>query len=173
MHLNRRAFLTASLAMPLLALAWPLSALATTSEMAPLERMPLAVHGAEGPHRLDVEVARTSGQRQRGLMGRESLPADHGMLFMYSREQSGRNGFWMFQTLIPLDIAFINREGTIVAIRTMQPCGSSSPSDCRSYTPDTPYAAALEVNAGYFAKRGIRVGDCVALPGEGQAACSR
>ena len=165
MHFNRRAFLTASLAVPLLALVWPLSALANTPQTAPLERMALAVHGAEGPHRLDVEVARTPAQRQRGLMGRESLPADHGMLFMYPREQSGRNGFWMFQTLIPLDIAFINTEGTIVAIRTMQPCGSPSPSDCRSYMPDTPYAAALEVNAGYFAKRGIREGDCVALPG--------
>ena len=165
MHFNRRAFLTASLAVPLLALVWPLSALADTPQTAPLERMALAVHGAEGPHRLDVEVARTPAQRQRGLMGRESLPADHGMLFMYPREQSGRNGFWMFQTLIPLDIAFINSEGTIVAIRTMQPCGSPSPSDCRSYMPDTPYAAALEVNAGYFAKRGIREGDCVALPG--------
>ena len=173
MHCNRRAFLTATLAVPLLALAWPLPALAARPQEATFEKMVLAVHGAEGPHRLDVEVARTSAQRQRGLMGRESLPANHGMLFMYPREQSGRNGFWMFQTLIPLDIAFINSEGTIVAIKTMQPCGSSSPSDCRSYTPDVPYVAALEVNAGYFAKRGIRMGDCVALPGEGRAGCSR
>lgn len=172
MHVNRRAFLTAALALPVVALGWPLTA-GATEQAAPLERMALAVHGAEGPHRVDAEIARTPAQRQRGLMGRDHLPADHGMLFMYSREQAAGNGFWMFQTLIPLDIAFINNEGRIVAIRTMQPCDSPSPSDCRAYTPGTSYAAALEVNAGYFAKRGIRVGDCVALPGAGPVSCSR
>lgn len=167
MHVTRRAFLKAALALPLAAavpLAWHLPALATPEEKR-LERVALAVHTAQGPHRLDVEVADTASLRQRGLMGRERLEEDHGMLFMYSREQPARSGFWMYQTLIPLDIAFINNAGVIVAIKTMQPCESDAPSGCRTYSPGEAYHAALEVNAGYFAERGIRVGDCVAIAG--------
>jgi uncharacterized membrane protein (UPF0127 family) len=138
-------------------------------EAPPLARRSLAIHSAQGPHRLSVEVAQTQAQRQKGLMGRERLPADHGMLFTYAREQSARNGFWMYRTLIALDIAFIDSAGTIVAIMTMPPCKSSSPSDCRAYAPGKPYHAALEVNAGYFEQRGIAVGDCVSLPGNAGA----
>ena len=167
MHVTRRAFLKAALVLPLVAvapLAWHLPAMAATEEKR-LERIALAVHTPQGPHRLDVEVANTASLRQRGLMGRTSLAEDHGMLFVYSREQTAQSGFWMYQTLIPLDIAFINNAGAIVAIKTMLPCESASSSDCRTYAPGEPYHAALEVNAGYFAKRGIRVGDCVAIAG--------
>ncbi|MGS2744674.1 DUF192 domain-containing protein [Halomonas sp. LS-001] len=167
MHVTRRTFLKAALALPLavaVPLSWHLPAMATPEEKR-LERIALAVHTPQGPHRLDVEVADTAPLRQRGLMGRASMEEDHGMLFMYSREQSARSGFWMYQTLIPLDIAFINNAGAIVAIKTMLPCESASSSDCRTYSPGEPYHAALEVNAGYFAERGIRVGDCVAIAG--------
>ncbi|WP_075880736.1 DUF192 domain-containing protein [Vreelandella massiliensis] len=168
MNTTRRALLTASLALPLVALvpfAWVNKALSSEEETPPLKRVSLAVHSAQGPHRLSVEVAQTHAQRQKGLMGRAVLHADHGMLFTYEHEQSAYHGFWMYRTLIPLDIAFIDGEGVIVAIKTMLPCESSSPSACRSYAPGKPYRAALEVNAGYFAKRGIAEGDCVTLPG--------
>lgn len=174
MNTTRRALLKASLALPLVTLAplaWVGQALSSEGvnsegEAPPLERRSLAIHSAQGPHRLSVEVARTQAQRQKGLMGREVLPADHGMLFTYEREQSAHNGFWMYRTLIALDIAFIDSSGTIVAMMTMPPCESSSPSDCRAYAPGKPYHAALEVNAGYFEQRGINVGDCVSIPSE-------
>lgn len=168
MNTTRRALLAASLTLPLVALvpfAWVNKAASSEGEAPPLTRVTLAIHSAQGPHRLSVEVAQTPAQRQKGLMGRETLPAGHGMLFTYAREQSAYNGFWMYRTLIPLDIAFIDGEGAIVAIKTMLPCESASPSDCRAYAPGKPYRAALEVNAGYFEQRGIAVGDCVSLPG--------
>ena len=162
----RRTLLKASLLLPLAALL-PMSLLSSfawgqaTKEM---QTLALAIHSEGGPHRLDVEVAETSSQRQRGLMGRESLPEAQGMLFRFENEQSVNNAFWMYKTLIPLDIAFIDANGRIVAINTMPPCESTSPSDCPSYPPGTAYHSALEVNGGYFAERGIKVGDCVSIP---------
>ncbi|MGB8712652.1 MAG: DUF192 domain-containing protein [Onishia taeanensis] len=125
----------------------------------------LAIHGDQGPSRLEVELAESPQQRATGLMGREQLGADAGMLFVYERPQSPDSGFWMYRTLIPLDIAFIDSNGRIAAIRQMTPCGSEVSGDCRAYRAGVAYIAALEVNAGYFAKRGIGVGDCVSLPG--------
>ena len=111
-------------------------------------------------------MAETSSQRQRGLMERESLPEASGMLFRFEREQSANNAFWMYRTLIPLDIAFIDANGQIVAINTMQPCESTSPSECPSYPAGAAYHSALEVNGGYFTERDIKVGDCVSIPEE-------
>ncbi|WP_386079801.1 DUF192 domain-containing protein [Vreelandella sp. F11] len=166
---TRRKLLKASLLLPLTALL-PMSLLssftwgqATTKSM---QTLSLAIHSDGGPHRLEVEVAETASQRQRGLMGRENLPEASGMLFRFESEQSANNAFWMYRTLIPLDIAFIDSEGRIVAINTMQPCESSSPSDCPSYPAGAAYHSALEVNGGYFAERGINVGDCVSIPDE-------
>ena len=114
----------------------------------------------------EMQTLALATQRQRGLMGRESLPEKSGMLFRFENEQSANNAFWMYRTLIPLDIAFIDSDGRIVAINTMQPCESSSPSDCPSYPAGAAYHSALEVNGGYFAERGIKVGDCVSIPEE-------
>lgn len=112
---------------------------------------------------LSVEIARTNQQRSYGLMEREHLDEDAGMLFVYPNQQDGDVGFWMFRTLIPLDIAFIDREGKIVAIRQMEPCPSPNPQVCPIYSPGKPYLTALEVNRGYFADRNIDVGDRVVL----------
>ncbi|WP_192034985.1 DUF192 domain-containing protein [Halomonas sp. YLGW01] len=125
----------------------------------------LALHGDQGPSRLRVELAESPQQRAHGLMGRTQLAEEAGMLFLYDRTQSSDNGFWMYRTLIPLDIAFIDGEGRIAAIRHMTPCGSDTPGDCRVYRAGVAFRAALEVNAGYFAARGLGVGDCVSLPG--------
>lgn len=126
--------------------------------------LPLTIHTEQGPHRLDVEVAETMSQRQRGLMGREHLPEARGMLFRFEREQPADNAFWMYNTLIPLDIAFIDDEGRIQAINTMPPCDSEAARDCPAYPAGAPFYSALEVNAGYFQARGIEVGDCVSVP---------
>jgi uncharacterized membrane protein (UPF0127 family) len=112
-----------------------------------------------------VEAARTQAQRSKGLMERDHLEPEAGMLFLYRETQTSRNGFWMYRTRIPLDIAFLGEDGRIVTIATMQPCESSTPGDCPVTRPDGAYAAALEVNAGYFAERGIKEGDCVSWPG--------
>ncbi|QFT83980.1 hypothetical protein FIU88_03225 [Halomonas sp. THAF12] len=163
MNPTRRRLLQALSCLPLAA-SWP--GLARAQE-ARLPRVPLTVHGEAGPRRLTVEVARSAGERARGLMGRERLPLDAGMLFLYDRTQPSHNGFWMYRTLIPLDIAFIDEAGRIVDIRRMAPCASSSARDCPVTRPDAPYRAALEVNAGVFEAHGIAVGDCVSWPGDG------
>jgi uncharacterized membrane protein (UPF0127 family) len=69
----------------------------------------------------------------------------------------------MFRTRLPLDIAFIDSLGVIRTIKTMAPCPSTMPQGCPNYSADARYRAALEVNAGYFARNGIRVGDRVLL----------
>lgn len=103
-----------------------------------------------------VEVADAPDERQMGLMGRTALPADAGMLFVFEAEQP--LSFWMKDTLIPLSIAFIDAQGQILDIQDMQPL------DETSHVSAAPAQYALEVNQGFFAERGIQVGDLVELP---------
>jgi uncharacterized protein len=95
-----------------------------------------------------AEVAATEAERERGLMGRVSLGDSAGMLFLFPRPV--HTGFWMKNTLIPLDIAFID-DDTVVEIRSMVPCRTAS---CPLTTPASFYDAALEVNPGSFAGLG-------------------
>jgi uncharacterized protein len=120
------------------------------------------VHGRD-TFLVAVELAETERQISTGLMEREQLAADAGMLFLFREAQSGRRGFWMYRTRIPLDVAFLDAEWTIVAIREMEPCSSPIARFCRTYAPGVPYQAALEVNRGYFAGRGIGLGARVVL----------
>lgn len=113
---------------------------------------------------LRVELAETSDQRSMGLMERASLADDAGMLFTYGEEQPGDAGFWMYRTRIPLDIAFLDAEGRIVAVLAMEPCTSPDPRWCQTYAPGVPYRAALEVNRGWLERHGLGVGDRVRLP---------
>ncbi|MCD6009877.1 DUF192 domain-containing protein [Halomonas sp. IOP_31] len=129
-----------------------------------LERARLVIDSGERRYELEVEIAREPHERARGLMGRETLPADAGMLFVYPREQSPQGAFWMRNTLIPLAIAFLGGDGEIRAIKRMVPCPGERASDCPTYPAGVPFRAALEVNEGYFAARGIEVGDRVDLP---------
>jgi len=108
-----------------------------------------------------AQIARTGEQRTMGLMERASLAADSGMLFVYDADQPANAGFWMFRTRIPLDIAFADSTGRIVAIRTMEPCTASLAAGCPSYEPGAPYRYALEVNAGFFARRRVVVGSTI------------
>jgi len=107
---------------------------------------------------LRVEVARTDAQRERGLMHRRSLASKAGMVFVYERPQSG--GFWMKNTLIPLDIAFYDGRGRIVRILRMQPCREDP---CPIYSPDVTYRGALEVNAGSFRRWNVGRGDRIVV----------
>lgn len=129
-----------------------------------LKRARLIIDSGERRHAINAEIAREPRERSRGLMGRETLPAEAGMLFVYPREQSPQGAFWMHNTLIPLAIAFLGGDGEIRAIAHMPPCPSERTSDCPSYPAGVAFRAALEVNDGYFAARGIKLGDRVDLP---------
>ena len=107
---------------------------------------------------VQVEIARTSAERQRGLMNRRTLPAKAGMVFVYPQAVS--HGFWMKNTRIPLDIAFYDGRGRILRILTMQPCRRDP---CKIYDPGVSYRAALEVNAGSFRRWEVKAGDRVVV----------
>ncbi len=103
-----------------------------------------------GIHNIQAEVAQTPDQRSTGLMFRKEMGANEGMLFIF--EQSGVQCFWMKNTLLPLSIAFIADDGSVVNIRDMQPQALDS------HCSDKPVRYALEMNQGWFAKRGITPG---------------
>jgi uncharacterized protein len=109
--------------------------------------------------RIDLRLARTAQEHERGLMDVDDLPADSGMLFIYQAQSS--ESYWMYNTLIPLSIAWINRDGSIVDIQDM--ARLNDPSDIQEagrtvYTPAAPYWYALEVNQGWFFEHGVGVG---------------
>lgn len=113
--------------------------------------------------RFVAELAYSSDQHSVGLMERRHLPDSAGMLFAYSSTQPDSAAYWMYRTRLPLDIAFIDSAGTIRTIRHMVPCPTTLPEGCPSYPAGAPFRAALEVNAGYFARHGVAVGDHVVL----------
>jgi uncharacterized membrane protein (UPF0127 family) len=109
------------------------------------------IHIGEFP--VQVEIADTPFLRNRGLMNRDYLPRDHGMLFSFPKE--GTQSFWMKNTLLPLSIAFIDRDGVIINIERMMPHDLDSvSSSC-----EVPYA--LEMNDGWFDNMGINPGSRV------------
>ena len=103
-----------------------------------------------GIHNILAEVARTQDERALGLMFRPSMPANAGMLFEF--EQPGVQCFWMRNTLLPLSAAFVADDGKVVNIEDMQP--QSDDSHCSGQ----PVRYVLEMNQGWFAKRGIKPG---------------
>jgi len=106
---------------------------------------------------ITVEIADTSEKRMTGLMYRKSLEKNEGMLFIFSGEEI--HSFWMKNTLIPLSIAFIKEDGTIVHIEDMEPQTEISHSSKYSVK------YALEVNKGWFKENNITVGDKILLTG--------
>ena len=109
-----------------------------------------------GIHLVKAEVADDERKRAIGLMFRESLAPNHGMLFVF-REKAG-HCFWMRNTLIPLSIAFLDDDGTIVNIEDMAPRSEDS------HCPKRPVRFALEMEQGWFAKRGLAAGAKLASP---------
>ncbi len=122
----------------------------------PLATATLIASGAGGSALLTVEIADTSETRRRGLMFRRSLPEFGGMLFAFPR--IGQGGFWMKDTPIPLDIAFLAGDGTVLEI------ARGVPFSLAILRPARPYAYALEVNGGWFERRGLGPGDRIAVP---------
>jgi uncharacterized membrane protein (UPF0127 family) len=118
----------------------------------------LLIRTAEGDVTLSVEIADTLDERTKGLMDRESHPADSGMAFLWSEPTA--HTFSMENTLIPLSIAFWDERGRIVRIFDMDPCEVDS---CPSYAVSEPSVGAVEVNQGWFAEHGVEVGDLVEL----------
>jgi uncharacterized membrane protein (UPF0127 family) len=105
---------------------------------------------------VEVEIADNDAERQRGLMERTALAENAGMLFVFEREQP--LSFWMKNTLIPLSVAYIDSTGRIVDIQDMEPL------DETSHPSAEPGQYALEVNQGFFAERGIEVGNEMEIP---------
>ncbi len=110
--------------------------------------------------RYPLEYAETFEQRAQGLMFRQSLCDDCGMLFKFESER--RAGMWMKNTFIALDVAFIAANGTITDIKSMQP------HDVNTTSASQPVLYAWEMNRGWFAKHQIKVGDVVQLAKAGE-----
>ena len=105
---------------------------------------------AAGMHVIQVELAKSPDERSTGLMFRPSMATNDGMLFAF--EQAGQQCFWMKNTLLPLSAAFIADDGSVVYIEDMKP--QTLDSHCSSQ----PVRFVLEMNQGWFAKRGIKAG---------------
>jgi uncharacterized protein len=103
-----------------------------------------------GMHRIDAQVAQTHEQRQTGLMWRKEMPQHEGMLFVF--EQPTKQCFWMKNTLLPLTAAFVADDGTIVNLADMKP--QTLDGHCSA----KPVRYVLEMNLGWFAKKGLKAG---------------
>ena len=114
----------------------------------------LTIETETGPVTLTVELAEAAEARQRGLMHRESLGADEGMLFDFGQERVV--SIWMENTLIPLDILYIRADGTIAKIIT-----GAQPMSRRQLFSDVPVLSVLEINSGRAAELGVAPGDRV------------
>jgi uncharacterized membrane protein (UPF0127 family) len=119
------------------------------AQTAPAQAMPVVQLNA-GMHLIKAEVAANNEHRMRGLMFREKMPVNDGMLFVF--EQAAGHCMWMKNTLIPLSVAFIAQDATIINIEDMQP------QKLDSHCAKAPAAFALEMNVGWFKQRGIKPG---------------
>ena len=105
--------------------------------------------------RISLELARTPQEREQGLMYRQSLDPDSGMLFVYTAPAT--EAYWMRNTLVALSIAWLGQDGTILDIQDMQPETDDN------HSPGVAYWYALEVNQGWFADHGVGVGQLIQL----------
>ena len=135
----------------LLAAAWVFSASAEEPQMT-LPRVRLAA----GMHQIDAQVASMPEERATGLMFRKQMPQHEGMLFVF--EYPSQQCFWMKNTLLPLSVAFVADDGRIVNIDEMQP--QTLDSHCST----EPVRYVLEMNKGWFARKGIKAGQKLSGP---------
>jgi uncharacterized membrane protein (UPF0127 family) len=133
-------------------------AVATLTAAPALNRANITITNKAGSTvQMEVEIADSDASRQLGLMHRAQMDPSAGMLFAWPEDSTG--GFWMRNTILPLSIAFIAADGTIIYIADMQPLDEST------VGPTGPYRYALETNQGFFRANNIEVGDKVTLPG--------
>lgn len=121
------------------------------------EKSTLVIDTTNGERKFDVELALTPGQHQRGLMFRQKLGAQEGMLFDFVTTEP--RAFWMANTLIPLDMLFIHANGTIARIHA-----NAEPLSTSSIDSGVPVRAVLEINGGAARLLGIKPGDTVRHP---------
>lgn len=114
----------------------------------------VVVHAARGPVTVSVEIANTPATRERGLMYRNDLSADAGMLFLFPQDEDLQ--FWMKNTPLPLDMVFIDASHTVVGI-----VADTRPFSTQARGVGKPSRYVLEVHAGFCAKHGIVAGDRV------------
>ena len=110
---------------------------------------------------ITVEIADDPEERSQGLMNRESIAVDHGMLFLFDKAEPLT--FWMKNTVIPLDIIFFDGRGQFIGADSMLPCTEDP---CLRYTSSGPSSTALEVKKGFVELHGIGPGWRIALPVE-------
>ena len=155
--LARRSLL---LLLPLLLAACANVALAQLAQFA---TAPLTIVTGGGPHKFTVELATTPAQMEQGLMFRRSLAPDAGMLFDYAAPSMAM--MWMKNTLIPLDMLFVDTQGRIINIHER-----AVPGTLATISTAAPARAVIELNGGTAARLGIRPGDRVMFPIFGSAA---
>jgi uncharacterized membrane protein (UPF0127 family) len=122
----------------------------------------LTIESASGPHKFHVEIATTPAQLEQGLMFRQSMAPDAGMLFDF--KMPSPVSMWMKNTFIPLDMLFIDNKGRIINIAER-----AVPHSLDTIGAAAPARAVLEVNGGTAARLGIRPGDRVMFPIFGNA----
>jgi uncharacterized membrane protein (UPF0127 family) len=132
-----------------------LVALPAAAQDQPQTELPRVTLSA-GMHQIDAQVAQTYEQRMIGLMFRKEMPQHEGMLFVF--EQPTVQCFWMKNTLLPLTAAFIGDDGTVVNLADMKP--QTTDSHCSA----KPVRFVLEMNQGWFAKKGVKPGMKLAGP---------
>ena len=133
-------------AIALAPLGTPLQAVAQQGPQLDLERIKISA----GMHLITAQVAATPEQRQIGLMLRTDMPQQEGMIFLF--EQSSQQCFWMKNTLLPLTAAFVANDGRIVNLVDMKP------QTLDAHCSQEPVRYVLEMNQGWFAKKGIKSG---------------
>lgn len=109
-----------------------------------------------------LEVAQSMLQKTKGLGERSNLCSNCGMIFVYQNE--GTYPFWMKDTLIPLDMIWLNKSGNIVSIQTALPEPGASLFQLKNYVNSKPAQYIIELNAGQSAKLGLKIGDKIQLP---------
>ncbi len=115
---------------------------------------PLVIETVDAAKHFQVEIADTSAARQRGLMFRRNLAKDTGMVFDFRRDQMV--SMWMKNTLIPLDMLFIDRQGRVVRVHAR-----AIPGSLAGISSGKPVRAVLELAGGSTARHGIKAGDLV------------
>jgi uncharacterized membrane protein (UPF0127 family) len=129
----------------------------------PIQSMRVGAVVFGGGDRLHVRIAETPAERSEGLMHVMALAPDDGMAFVFDGPVTDR--FWMKDTLIPLSVAFVARDGTILSVSDMDPCTADP---CPTYPPSGPYTMAVEANLGWFHDHGVGVGSNARLePADG------
>lgn len=133
------------------------SPVALERSAAGLDQMPLTIVSGNKTHKFTVEVTRTPEQQQQGMMNRQSLAPDRGMLFPFETPREA--SFWMKNTLIPLDLIFYRSDGTIANIEA-----NAVPMSLDFIYSAGPVAGVLEIAGGRAAELGLKAGDRVELP---------